>query len=86
MPLLLQAMRSLEVHGSVGRHLHLKQRQRGLDEASYVEGFLVLNTLGGDCLEDVDRLRKDESLAAMVGHELPSPNAARKFLYDFHDE
>lgn len=84
-PLLLRAARSLDVPGSVRRHLHLKQRQRGLDEASYVESFLVLNALGGDCLEDFDRLREDAGLEEMLGHEVPSPEAARKFLYQFHD-
>lgn len=85
-PLLVRAMRSFDVPGSVKRNLHLKQRQRGFDEATYVESFLVLNALGGDCLEDFDRLREDAGLAEMLGHELPSPEAARKFLYAFHDE
>lgn len=85
-PLFVRAMRSFDVPGSVKRHLHLKQRQRGFDEATYVESFLVLNALGGECLEDFDRLREDRGLAEMVGHELPSPEAARKFLYAFHDE
>lgn len=85
-PLLLQAARSLDVPGRVQQHVRIKQRQRGLDEAGYVESFLVLNALGGDCLEDFDRLREDEGLAEMLGHELPSPEAARKFLYQFHDE
>jgi hypothetical protein len=45
-----------------------------------------LHALGGDCLEDFDRLREDAGLKEMLGHELPSPEAARKFLYQFHDE
>ena len=85
-PLFVQTMRSLNVPASVQQHLHLKQRQRGFDEASYVESFLVLNALGGDCLEDFERLREDGGLAEMLGHDLPSPEAARKFLYQFHDE
>src|SRR5260370_12533683 len=85
-PLLVRAMRSLDVPGSVQRHLQVKQRQRGFDEASYVESFMVLNALGGDCLDDFDRLGEDAGLAEMLGHELPSPEAARKFLYQFHDD
>jgi hypothetical protein len=46
----------------------------------------VLNALGGDCLEDFDRLREDDGLREMLGHEVPSPETARKFLYQFHDE
>ena len=85
-PLFVRAARSFDVPGSVKRNLQLKQRQRGFDEATYVESFLVLNALGGDCLEDFDRLREDAGLGEMLGHELPSPEAARKFLYAFHDE
>jgi hypothetical protein len=86
LPLFVRALRSFNVPGSVQQHLHLKQRQRGFDEATYVESLLVLNALGGDCLEDFDRLREDAGLAQMLGHQLPSPEAARKFLYCFHDE
>jgi hypothetical protein len=85
-PLFVQAMRSLNLGPNVKQHVQLKQRQRGFDEATYVESFLVLNALGGDCLEDFDRLREDAGLKEMLGHELPSPEAARKFLYQFHDE
>ncbi len=85
-PLFVQAMRSLNIGTTVKQHVQLKQRQRGFDEATYVESFLVLNALGGDCLEDFDRLREDAGLKQMLGHEVPSPEAARKFLYQFHDE
>jgi hypothetical protein len=84
-PLFVRTARSLDVPGSVKRNLALKQRDRGFDEATYVESFLVLNAAGGDCLEDFDCLREDRGLAAILGHEVPSPEAARKFLYQFHD-
>jgi len=44
-----QAFRSVDL-SSVGRHVSVKQHQRGLDEASYVESFLILNAAGGECL------------------------------------
>ncbi len=31
---------------------------RGLDEASYVESFLVLNAVGAECLDEFDVLRE----------------------------
>ena len=85
-PLLVRAARALDVPGRVQRHLQLKQRQRGFDEASYGESFLVLNAVGGDCLEDFDQLREDAGLAEMLGQAVPSAEAARKFLYQFQDE
>jgi len=84
-PVLLQAFRSLDLPRSVQRHVAVKQRQRGLDEASYVESFLILNACGGEYLDDFAHLRKD-GLKELIGHDLPSPEGARKFLYHFHDE
>ena len=54
---------SLGLPASVQRNVRVQQRQRGYDEASVVESFLILNAVGGDCLEDFDRLREDAGLA-----------------------
>ena len=85
LPLFVRTARSLDLPGSVKRNLALKQRDRGFDEATYIESFLVLNAAGGDCLEDFDCLREDRGVAVMLGHAVPSPEAARKFLHQFHD-
>ena len=85
-PLLVQAFRSLGLPASVKRQVQVKQRQRGYDEASFVESFVILNAVGGECLEDFARLREDPGLAELIGHAIPSPEAARNFLYEFHDE
>src|SRR6266699_1626027 len=63
-----------------------EERQRGYDEATFVESFVVLNAAGGECLDDFERLRADPGLGQLIGHEVPSPEAARKFLYAFHEE
>jgi hypothetical protein len=86
LPLLVQAFRSLEVGGSVKEHVGIKERERGYDEPTMVESFVLLNGAGGECLEDFEQLRKDAGLAELIGHEFPSPEAARQFLYAFHDE
>ena len=84
-PVLLQAFRSLDLPRSVARNVSIKQRQRGLDEASYVESFVILNAAGGECLDDFAHLRQD-GVRELIGHDLLSPEAARKFLYQFHDD
>jgi hypothetical protein len=84
--LLIQAIRSFDVPGSTKRHVHIKQRQRGYSEAEYVESLLVLHALGGDCVDDLERLREDAGLPELLGYEVPSPEAARKFLNQFHEE
>ena len=84
--LAVQAFRSLGLPASIGCHVHIKQRDRGYDEATMVESFVVLNALGGECLEDFTHLREDGGLKEMLGHGIPSPEAARQFLYQFHAE
>lgn len=86
LPLVAQTFRSLGLPQSVARHLRLKQRQRGLDEATMIESVVLLNAAGGDCLEDFRRLAEDPGLPTLLGHALPLPDAARKFLYAFHRE
>ena len=58
-PLLVQAFRSLGLPASVKRNVLIKQRDRGYDEATYIESFLILNAAGGECLDDFAHLRKD---------------------------
>ncbi len=85
-PLVVQAFRSLGLPQSVREQVRVKERQRGYDEATFVESFVVLNAAGGECVDDFERLRQDPGLAEMIGHELPSPSAALQFLYAFHEE
>jgi len=41
LPLVVQAFRSLGLPGSVKQHLVVKERQRGYDEATFVESFVI---------------------------------------------
>jgi hypothetical protein len=85
-PLVVQAFRSLNVPASARQHARIKQRERGYDEATMVESFVVLNAVGGECLDDFQHLRDDAGLEEMLGHEIPSPESARQFLNRFHSE
>jgi len=85
-PFLVQTFRSLGLPAKVREHVRIKERERGYDEATLVESFVVLNAVGGECFDDFERLREDPGLSEMLGHGIPSPEAARKFLYQFHDE
>ena len=52
-PLVVQAFRSLGLPGSVQQHVAVKERERGYDEATFVESFVILNAAGGECLAGV---------------------------------
>src|SRR5271157_2264028 len=85
-PLVVRAFRSLGLPGAIREHVHIKQRERGYDEATFVESLVVLNAVGGECVEDLERLREDAALSKLLGHDFPSPRATLEFLYQFHDE
>jgi len=85
-PLVVQAFRSLGLPERVREQVQVKERERGYDEATLVESFVILKAAGGECVDDFERLRQDPGLAERVGHELPSPSAALQFLYAFHAE
>ncbi len=85
-PLVVQTFRSLGLPSTVQQHVHVKERSRGYDEATLVESFVILNAVGGECFDDFQRLREDPGLSGMIGHGIPSPEAARQFLYQFHEE
>src|SRR5947199_9454388 len=59
LPLVVQAFRSLGLPGSVKQHVVVKERQRGYDEATFVESFVLLNAAGGHGLADHERPQAD---------------------------
>jgi hypothetical protein len=84
--LVAQTFRTLKLHQSVERHVVVKERQRGFSESEVVESLVLLHAAGGDCVDDLRRLKADEGLEAMLGHAIPSPEMVRPFLERFHSE
>ena len=80
----VRAFRSLHLPESMRRDLRMGRRERGFDEASLVESFVVLNAVGGECPDDFQHLRADAGLTELIGHALPSPEPAR--LLEWHRE
>src|ERR1035441_7102376 len=81
-----RAFRSLAVPGLIDAHLQIKQRQRGFDEAQYIESVVLLQTAGGDCPEDMPLLGGDTCLERGFVAQRPKVGAVRSFLHRCHDE
>jgi hypothetical protein len=58
---LLRAMRFPEV---IGRHLQVKER--GWTDAQMVSSLMLLNIAGGDCVEDLGSVQKDEGFCRIL--------------------
>lgn len=68
------------------RVLPKKTSSSGLQSGQMMESFVLLSAMGGDCYEDMERLRGDAGLAGMLGYTPPAAVTARQWLDKFHDE
>lgn len=84
--LVAEAGRAVGLDAAVDEHLELRERRSGYREAEKVEAIVLLQSAGGDCVEDVRMLSADSGFARILERELPSPDALHAFLARFHDE
>jgi len=80
-----RAFRSLGFPALIDAHLKLYSRRRGFSEAQMIESAVLLQTIGGDCPEDIGLLAGDRCLQRGLGYRPPKVTALREFLELFHD-
>ena len=80
-----RAFRASGLPGLIQANLALRKRQRGFSEAQLIESICLLQTLGGECPEDIRVFNGDECLERGLGYALPKVTAVREFLERFHD-
>ena len=83
---LVEVYRKYGVGDAAERALPRKKTAKGLSQGQMTESFILLSALGGECVEDVEKLRQDKGLEAMLGYQMPAAETARQWLDKFHDE
>ena len=78
--------RSLGVPALIEANLSLRKRKRGHCEGQMIESAILLQTVGGECPEDMHLLAGDSCLERGLGYCPPKATALREFLELFHDE
>jgi len=81
-----RAYRSLGVPALITTQLKLRKRQRGYSEGQMAESLILLQTVGGDCPEDIRLLTNDPCLERGLGYRPPKVTAVREFLELFHED
>ena len=81
----LRACRSLGYPALIQLHLDRRKRRRGCCEAQMIESIVLLQTIRGQCPQDINMFRGDLCLQRGLGHQPPKPTAVREFLELFHD-
>jgi len=84
--LLVDLFRRLGMNEAANKVLPAKGSSKGLKHGQMVESLVLLSALGGDCVDDMKRLREDAGLAGLLGYRPPAPETARQWLDGFHDE
>ncbi|MCW5976942.1 MAG: hypothetical protein KIT09_02640 [Bryobacteraceae bacterium] len=80
-PLLVQTFRSLGLPVSVRQHVHVRERDRGYDEATMVESFVILKRGARRVLRRSPAVAGRSGIERTIGTD--SPGRARQFLYQF---
>lgn len=83
---MVEAYRRYGVGEAAERALPKKKTAKGLSQGQMTESFVLLSALGGECIEDMEKLRQDKGLEAMLGYQVPAAETARQWLDRFHDE
>src|SRR6266853_1522001 len=81
-----RVFRSLRLPELITANLPLRKRQRGFSEAQLIESIVLLQTVGGDCPEDIHLLSPDACIERGLGYRPPKATAVREFLERFHDK
>ncbi len=84
--LLVDLYRQLGIGEAAEKVLPAKKSNKGLRPGQVVESFVLLSALGGECIDDMKRLREDEGLAGILNYQPPAPETARQWLDGFHEE
>jgi len=84
--LLVDLFRKLEMDWTANRVLPAKKSSKGLKSGQTVESFVLLSALGGEHVDDMERIRNDAGLAAILGYRPPAAETARQWLDGFHNE
>jgi hypothetical protein len=83
---LVELLRCTGVLTVADRVLPVKKNPKGLSHGQMVESIIVLSALGGECMDDMEIMRRDKGLQAILGYEPPAPSTLRNWLESFHDE
>lgn len=83
--LVVEAARALGLNSLVSGKLKVAKRHRGASEYAKIEAMILLIAAGGDRVEDIRVLERDEGLMRLLGKRLPSPDALLRLLKAFDD-
>ncbi len=84
--MLVEVMGAFGVREALQKHVKVFARGREHDEEHIIMALVLLLASGGEYFDDLRPLKNDVALAQLLGFRFPSPETARQFLYEFHED
>lgn len=66
LPTYLDLAASVGLLRSLGRHLKIRSGDQGWTDRQLILGLMLLNLVGGDCVDDIDKLEADEGFCKIL--------------------
>ena len=85
LPSVVDTMKAFGLDVVVGEQIQIRKRNRGYSEWEKFESLVLLMAAGGECVDDIEKLKADAGLCRLVG-TMPGADALLTFLYSFHDD
>lgn len=86
LPLVAEIMSAFGVDETIRKSVRLGRAARRFEADDIARAVVLTMIAGGDCLDDIGRLRDDDALCRLLGRDLPSPETVRQALYEFHSD
>ncbi len=86
LPLVAELLLALGMDELAARELPLGSRRRGFTVYEKLQWIVLMLAAGGERVEDIRVLARDQGLSRLLGRRAPSPDALLDFLMSFHDE
>jgi hypothetical protein len=84
LPLIIECIRAIISKGYYRKLRDALGYQSWKTVRRHLDSLVMLVAVGGECLDDLARLRADAGLCKLVGFTPTSPTQAKEFLYRFH--
>lgn len=80
---LVKFSRKLGICDTIEKHLSIKKRKRGYSESDFVMSCVYNLLLGGECIDDTERLLKDNAFKEISDVSVPDPSTLGEFFRKF---
>ena len=79
LPVYMDLLEKVGLSKIISKHLDLRKKSNSWSDVEQITALLLLNIIGGDCVEDIDKLNADRGLCRLLKQlQLREQNPSRQ--------